>query len=147
MIDYMKGNILKSKAKAIVNPVNCEGIMGKGLAYQIKQNYPNTFASYKQYCKEGRLSIGRVHAFYENGKYIISLPTKVRWREPSCLEYIDIGLDELKEAIVSLYIYDVAIPALGCGNGGLDWNDVKPLIEQKLEPLCDRLFHVYEPQD
>ena len=147
MIAYMKGNILKSTAKCLVNPVNCEGVMGKGLALQIKQNYPHTFESYKKACNEGKLSIGRVHTFFEEGKYIISIPTKVRWREPSRLEYVEIGLKEMMEIIKILPIYTVALPALGCGNGGLDWDDVKPLMGKTLEPMGDRVFHIYEPRD
>ena len=143
----MEGNLLKSTAKCLVNPVNCEGIMGKGIALLIKQNYPKTFQNYKEACNKGKLSIGHVHTFFEEGKYIINLPTKVKWKEPSCLEYIELGLAEMIEVIKLLPIYTIAIPALGCGNGGLDWNDVKPLIIKTLEPMSDRVFHIYEPHN
>lgn len=145
MISYVTGNLLQSNAQCLVNTVNCEGYMGKGIAYQFKLSFPENNASYVKACKNGALYIGTLHYFQEKGKIIVNFPTKDKWRAKSKLEYIEIGLDQLSNLINELKIASIAIPPLGSGNGGLVWSDVKQLIEKKLAPLTSVDAFVYEP--
>lgn len=143
MITFVKGNIFESPAQCLVNPVNCEGVMGKGLALQFKRRFPETFKSYRAECSEFSLWIGKLHVFDENGKTIVNFPTKDTWREASKIKYIRRGLAALKEFLSSGYVKSIAIPPLGCGLGGLDWNEVKPIICQYLGSL-DVCIYLYE---
>lgn len=146
VLAYTTGDLLKSSAQALVNTVNCEGYMGKGIAYQFKLQFPENNEDYVRACKSGALTIGKLHYFNENGKTIINFPTKNKWREKSHIEYIEKGLDELVALIQELGLSSIAIPPLGSGNGGLIWNEVKPLIESKLCTLaCDMDVYIYEP--
>lgn len=141
-----QGDILKSHTEALVNPVNCEGVMGKGLALQFKRAYPQTNIDYIKACKDGRLRIGTVHYYAENNKIIINFPTKDKWRNESKLEYINSGMNSLVDTIDKLDINSISLSALGCGLGGLDWNEVKPLILSKLSKLDkDIEVVIYEP--
>lgn len=130
-----KGNIFESNTEAIVNTVNCVGVMGKGLALQFKKKYPENFMAYKNACDLGQVKVGKMFVYKANtlfgNKYIINFPTKKHWRNPSKLEYIVAGLDDLIEIIKSNEIKSIAIPPLGCGLGGLDWVIVKRLIVSK----------------
>lgn len=148
MITYVTGDLLQSEAQCLVNTVNCEGYMGKGIAYQFKLAFPENNLDYIKACKTGKLRIGALHYFQENGKIIINFPTKDKWRSKSKIEYIEAGLDQLVILIDSLKISSIAIPPLGSGNGGLRWADVKQLIESKLSSLsANNLIDVfiYEP--
>lgn len=146
MIVYTTGDLLKSNAQALVNTVNCEGYMGKGIAYQFKLEYPQNNESYIKACKSGTLRVGKMHYYNEKGKIIINFPTKDKWRAKSKIEYIVSGLDELILLINSINIKSIAIPPLGSGNGGLIWSDVKKLIEEKLSAISNRVeIIVYEP--
>lgn len=146
MIIYTTGDLLKSSADALVNTVNCEGYMGKGIAYQFKLQYPNNNKDYVKACKTGELQIGKLHYFREDGKIIINFPTKNKWRAKSKIEYVDKGLDELVNLIEQLDIQSIAIPPLGSGNGGLVWCEVKKLIEEKLANLNQKVqIYIYEP--
>lgn len=146
MITYVTGDLLKSDAECLVNTVNCEGYMGKGIAYQFKLSYPNNNKDYVKACKSGELHVGKLHYFKENGKIIINFPTKDKWRANSKIEYIQDGLDELILLIDRLSINSIAIPPLGSGNGGLIWADVKPLLTKKLSPISDNVeIFIYEP--
>lgn len=148
MISYTTGDLLKSGAEALVNTVNCEGYMGKGIAYQFKLAFPENNDDYIRACKNGTLHIGTLHHYLEKGKIIVNFPTKDKWRAKSKMEYIDIGLDQLILLIDELEIKSIAIPPLGSGNGGLVWADVKALIESKLGPIAQNgkldVF-IYEP--
>lgn len=149
MIEYTTGNILEAKAEALVNTVNCVGVMGKGIALQFKQAYPDNFKAYAQACKAGKVQPGRMF-ITETGsmlppRYIINFPTKRHWRGKSRLEDIEAGLQALVQAIQQLEITSIAIPPLGCGNGGLDWADVCPRIEAALGSLKNVQVIVYEP--
>ncbi|MDV0446838.1 hypothetical protein MsAg5_06960 [Methanosarcinaceae archaeon Ag5] len=144
MIESATGNILESEADCIVNTVNCEGYMGKGLAYQFKLKYPENNKEYIKACQNGSLRIGTLHCHSENGKMIVNFPTKDNWREDSKPEYIEKGLAALARLIPELNISSIAVPPLGCGNGGLNWADVKPLIEKYLSET-DVHVYVYEP--
>ncbi|MBP2114812.1 type II toxin-antitoxin system antitoxin DNA ADP-ribosyl glycohydrolase DarG [Paenibacillus silagei] len=133
MITYTSGDLLKSYTEALVNTVNCEGYMGKGIAYQFKLQFPENNKDYIKACKSGILTVGKLHYSNEQGKLIINFPTKDKWREKSKISYIEKGLDALNDLIRQLKIKSISIPPLGSGNGGLIWGEVKPLIEKKLE--------------
>ena len=145
VIKYTKGDIFDSQCQAIINTVNCEGKMGKGLAYQFKKKFPEMEQDYVKVCLNGELYPGKLHIYQEKNFLIINFPTKKKWREKSKIEYIIIGLRKLKEEIVKRGINSVAIPPLGAGNGGLNWNEVKTEINRELLDMEDVVFEVYEP--
>lgn len=118
-IEYKKGDILESDSQALVNAVNCVGIMGAGLAKQFKTKYPNMYKHYKDSCNKGYLSIGKLCCFKEKNKIIINFPTKIHWKNSSQLSFIDKGLDALILAIYKYDIKSISIPMLGCGLGQL----------------------------
>ena len=144
-IEFLHGNIFESKCQAIINPVNCEGKMGKGLAYQFKKKFPEMEKEYIQTCKKGELYPGKLHFYQEKEFLIINFPTKNKWREKSRIEYISKGLKILKKKIVEKKIKSIALPAVGGGNGGLNWNDVKFIIKKELSELTNVYIKVYEP--
>lgn len=145
VIKYTQGDIFESKCQAIINTVNCEGKMGKGLAYQFKKKFPEMEQDYVKVCLKGELYPGKLHIYQEKNFLIINFPTKNKWREKSKIEYIIIGLRKLKEEIIKKGIKSVAIPPLGAGNGGLNWNEVKFEINRELLDMEDVVFEVYEP--
>lgn len=145
VIKYIQGDIFESKCQAIINTVNCEGKMGKGLAYQFKKKFPEMEQDYVKVCKKGELYPGKLHIYQENKYLIINFPTKNKWREKSKIEYIINGLRRLKEEVVKRDIKSVAIPPLGAGNGGLNWNEVKSEINNELLDMKNIVFEVYEP--
>ena len=149
MIHYTNGNILESNAQALVNTVNTLGVMGKGIALQFKRAYPNNFYAYQKACKQGDIAIGKLFVTKEYNlnsgeKIIINFPTKNDWRKSSEYSYVENGLDNLVQIISQHNIHSVALPPLGAGNGGLEWEKVKKIIEQKLSDL-DVEITVYEP--
>jgi len=111
-----------------VNPVNCVGVMGAGLAKEFKARFPHNYRVYRDFCKSGYLAPGKILFVPEKGKFIANFPTKVDWRDPSKLEYIQLGLAELINVLENTTVKTIAMPALGCGLGGLQRNDVFPLI-------------------
>ncbi len=135
MIQYIEGNIFDSPAQVIVNTVNTVGVMGKGLALSFKQRYPDMFERYKKACEKCQLAIGKLMLFYEPDHWLLLFPTKENWRNPSKLEYIEKGLLKFVDTYADKNIVSIAFPRLGCGNGELDWNDVRPLMEKYLKPL------------
>ncbi len=144
-IVYTTGDIFQSNADCLVNPVNCEGRMGKGLAYQFKLRFPENNQSYMTACKDDTLHVGTIHCYRDNGITIINFPTKNKWSEKSSYKYIETGLDAFIDILPTLDVNIIAIPQLGCGNGGLNWTDVKSLIENKLEVLKDKYdFIIFE---
>lgn len=146
MFKFITGDILESGADCLVNTVNCEGYMGKGIAYQFKLKFPLNDKDYVQACKKGQLSIGHLHYFKEKNKIIVNFPTKDKWRQKSKIDYIEKGLAELVKLIPELEIKSIAIPPLGCGNGGLNWFEVKPILVKYLTPFVETLdLYVYEP--
>lgn len=149
MIERRQDNILQADAEAIVNTVNSVGVMGRGLALQFKKAYPDNFKAYQLACKNDEIHPGKVFTFkrsaFCNPKFIINFPTKRHWKEKSKIEYISQGLDSLIQEIKSLNITSIAIPPLGCGLGGLNWNEVRPLIEQAFATLPDVSVFLYEP--
>ena len=134
MIQYISGNLFTSNAKVLVNTVNTVGVMGKGIAYDFKKYYPKMFEEYKQLCDTNQLNIGDLQLYKTTNKWILNFPTKEHWRSPSKIEFIEKGLQKLVQDAHKLQINDIAMPKLGCGNGGLDWeNEVKPLVEKYLK--------------
>lgn len=117
MIQYVKGNMFECNADCLVNTVNCEGYMGKGVAYQFKVRLPENNKSYIKECKTGELTVGKVHHYMEDGITIINFPTKNKWRENSRIEYIEKGMNFFVELLPQLDVRKIAIPPLGCGNG------------------------------
>jgi len=144
-----KANLLNEEVDALVNTVNCVGIMGKGIALQFKQAYPENFKAYKKACDDNEVKIGKMfiteNSQFFQPRFIINFPTKIHWKEKSKLEYIEKGLDDLIQQIKRLGIKSIAIPPLGCGNGGLNWEDVKELIFRKMDVLKNVKTVVFAP--
>jgi len=136
MITYTTGDLFSSNAEALVNAVNCEGYMGKGIAYQFKLKYPHNFEEYRKACKSGYLRPGKLVYCQEDGKTIINFPTKDKWKNESKIEYISDGLSALISLIEEMQIESIAIPPLGAGNGGLIWSQVRNLMEEKLSAVA-----------
>lgn len=149
MIRFTKGDLLNSDAEAIVNTVNCVGIMGRGIALQFKKMYPDNFEAYAAACAVNEVAPGRMFVFeteeMTNPKYIINFPTKRHWRGNSKIEDIESGLLALKEDIRRLGIKSIALPPLGSGLGGLPWPATKERILRTFEDLADVDILVYEP--
>lgn len=148
-VQIMKGDLLAQPADAIVNTVNCVGIMGKGIALQFKQKWPANFKAYAVACRAGEVEIGRMFVFDCGGlvrpHFIINFPTKKHWREKTKIAYIEIGLADLIEHVQKLNIRSIAIPPLGCGNGGLMWSQVRSRIECALSNLKGVEVFLFEP--
>lgn len=149
MIKYITGNILESNAQALINTVNTVGVMGKGIALQFKKAYLSNFKAYAEACKRKEIDVGKLFVTRDSNlisgeKIIINFPTKKDWRKPSEYSYIENGLDDLVNIIEEEQIKSVAIPPLGAGSGGLEWEKVKKIIEQKLSYLKLEIF-IYEP--
>ena len=149
MIHFQKGNLLEAPADALVNTVNTVGVMGKGIALMFKEAFPENFRAYEEAWKRGELHVGQMFVTessrLEGPKWIINFPTKKHWRQPAKLEWITEGLADLRRVIAEKRIRSIALPPLGCGNGGLDWADVRPVIERELSPLRDVDVLVFEP--
>lgn len=149
MFSYRVGNILEADCQAIINTVNTVGVMGKGIALAFKKSFPANYKAYRKAFENNELSIGKMFV-HETGQFIpqliINFPTKSHWRYRSKLEYVEQGLDDLVRVIIAHDIRSIAIPPLGCGNGGLNWNIVRPLIENKLRAIADTVeIIIYEP--
>jgi|SRR5579859_6669315 len=149
MIELKSGDILQADAEALVNTVNCVGIMGRGIALQFRKAFPENFRVYESVCKRGELHPGRM-LVYETGrltgpKYVINFPTKRHWKGKSRIEDIELGLKALRQEIRERGIRSVAVPPLGCGLGGLQWDDVKPRIVKALEDMPNLRVLLFEP--
>jgi len=150
MIEIVKGNILEAQAEALVNTVNCVGVMGKGLALQFKKAFPANFKTYDSGCRAGEVAPGRMFIF-DNGKlkiprYIINFPTKRHWRDDARIEDIRSGLESLIADARRLGIRSIAVPPLGCGLGGLNWRHVRPMIEKSFSELPDVRVLLFPPE-
>ncbi len=150
VIESVQGDLLRSSVTALVNPVNTVGVMGKGLALQFKALYPSNFTAYVKSCKQDQVRVGTMFVFdcgsTEFPRYIVNFPTKKHWRHPSKLEYISAGLTDLIHQIQVLEIQSIAIPMLGAGLGGLDWNLVRPLIVEAFAALPKVQVLLFEPE-
>jgi len=149
MIRYTTGNLLEAEVNALVNTVNCVGVMGKGIALQFRQAWPDNYDAYRRACQHDEVQPGRMFVFdtvrLVNPRYIINFPTKKHWKGKSRMEDIETGLQSLVDEIRRLGIRSIALPPLGCGNGGLDWGVVRRMIERKLKSLDDVDVVVFEP--
>lgn len=151
MIHYVTGNLLAAPDEALVNTVNTVGVMGKGIALQFKDSYPYNFSMYQQACKEGSIFPGKLLVTRDSNlsgdsKWIINFPTKKDWKHRSKYEYIENGLKDLVRVIDKYQIKSIAIPPLGCGNGGLKWSNVKEMMEMHLSALNVEV-HIYQPNE
>lgn len=150
-IHYLNGDLVRDDAEALVNTVNCVGVMGKGLALGFKQRFPAMFDAYRVACNRGEVRTGQMH-LWDNPdadvwpgqpQLVVNFPTKQHWRNPSRMEWIESGLEDLADVIREQHLSTIAIPPLGCGLGGLAWNEVLRLIERILtERLADLDRHV-----
>ena len=151
MISLVKGDMLQAGVEALVNTVNTVGVMGKGIALQFKEAFPYNNKVYREACKKNELAPGKLLGVWDENlllgrKYIINFPTKTHWRKPSRYEYIEMGLVALRELLVRENIRSVAIPPLGCGNGGLDWDRVREMINTHLADLPVEIL-LFEPNE
>jgi O-acetyl-ADP-ribose deacetylase (regulator of RNase III) len=148
---FITGNLLSAQAQALVNTVNTVGVMGKGIALQFKEKYPVNFKLYEKTSKKGEMQIGKMLVVKEQTldgeKLIINFPTKTEWYKKSQYSYIEEGLKDLVNVIGEYQIKSIAIPPLGCGNGGLKWDSVKHLMEKYLSGLNDVEVLVFEPNE
>jgi len=151
MFAFKTGDILSEDAEALVNTVNCVGIMGRGIALQFKNRFPENFKAYEAACKRQAVEPGKMFVFATGQltfpRYIINFPTKRHWRGKSRMEDIDAGLKALANEIRDRNITSIAIPPLGCGLGGLDWATVRPRIEAALRPIENLKSIIFEPGD
>jgi len=148
---FTQGNLLEAPVDAMVNTVNTVGVMGKGIALMFKERFPENFKAYEAACKAGEVEVG--HMFVQPGmelegpQWIINFPTKKHWRQPTKIEWIEDGLQDLRRVIEEKKIRSIALPPLGCGNGGLDWNEVRALIESALRDLSGVDILIFEPTE
>jgi len=149
MIEVKQGDLLKAQVDALVNTVNCVGVMGKGIALQFKKAFPENFKSYAKACKSDQVVPGKMFIVDAGNlmqtRYVINFPTKRHWRGKSRMEDVESGLKALVEEVKRLKIKSIALPPLGCGNGGLDWNTVRPRIEQAFAGLPEVEVQLFAP--
>ncbi len=152
-IDYRTGDLFSADAEALVNTVNCVGVMGKGIALQFKKRFPDNFKDYSEACKRKEVQPGHMFVFETrrpdgNPKYIINFPTKRHWRARSRLDDVKAGLADLADQIRRWKIRSIAMPALGCGHGGLEWEEVRSQIEKEFGDLsADVQISVFTPEE
>lgn len=141
MITYVKKDLFESPAQVLVNTVNTVGVMGKGIAKRFKDIYPEMFEQYVELCEKNLLDVGQLWLYKTHHKWILNFPTKKHWRSPSKIEYIEKGLIKFSETYQEKGITSISFPLLGCGNGGLNWEEeVKPLMEKYLRPLPIEIY-------
>ena len=150
MLRFSSGDLLTAQAEALVNAVNCVGVMGKGIALEFKRAYPEMFLEYQRAASAGQIVPGRMHVFRTHTPtlpwFIINFPTKRHWRSKSQMKDIESGLKALIEVIRNESIRSVAVPPLGCGHGGLDWNEVRECIKQAFGELPEDVeVQLFEP--
>ena len=149
MIKYTQGNLLEAEAEAVVNTVNTVGVMGKGIALMFKERYPANYKAYKSACKAGEIEVGKLFVTpsqeLDGPHWIVNFPTKQDWRNPTKPEWVHEGLKALHDFIIENRIKSIAIPPLGCGNGGLNWPTVRGWIETSLGNLSEVQVIVFEP--
>lgn len=151
MMNFVQGNLIEAPAEALVNTVNTVGVMGKGIALMFKEAFPANFRAYEAACKDKKIHVGQMFvtegASFKGPRWIINFPTKKHWRQPSRIEWIETGLNDLRSFIEANQIRSIALPPLGAGNGGLDWREVRERIVERLGDLENVDVWVYEPTD
>jgi len=140
MLTYVRGDLFDSPAKVLVNTVNTVGVMGKGIARTFKDIYPEMFERYVKLCEQKQLDIGNLWLYRTDHKWVLNFPTKKHWRNPSKIEYIEAGLQKFVDSYAQEKITSIAFPELGCGNGELAWNDVRPLMVRYLRTLPINIY-------
>ncbi len=140
MLMYRRTSLFDSSAQTLVNTVNCVGVMGKGLAKEFRSRDQAMFAAYRKVCDKRLLSPGKLWLWKNATYWTLNFPTKVHWRNPSKLEWIEAGLRKFVQSYEEMGIREISFPRLGCGNGDLDWNDVRPLMERYLGPLPIQIY-------
>ena len=147
MIEFCTGDLFDADVEALVNPVNCVGAMGRGLALEFRRMWPEVYEEYRAACDGGRVKVGSILTVrVADDPYILNFPTKRHYRDPSSLDDIESGMQALVEEVRKLGLTSIAIPALGCGLGGLAWDDVRPVIVGALEALPDVHVQLFPPQ-
>lgn len=148
-MEFTQGNLLDADVEAVVNTVNTVGVMGKGIALMFKDRYPENYRAYAAACKAQEVEVGKIFATpgpeLDGVRWIINFPTKKHWRNPTQKSWVEEGLVALKAFILEKKIESIAIPPLGCGNGGLSWEVVRPMIEEALGDLPATRIVIYEP--
>ena len=148
---FTQGNLLEARVDAVVNTVNTVGVMGKGIALMFKERFPENYKAYAAACKAEAVRVGQMFVTasveLEGPRWIINFPTKQQWYQPTRLEWVRSGLVALKNVIREKQIKSIALPPLGCGNGGLDWAVVRPLIEATLNDLSGVEVLIFEPAE
>lgn len=145
MLIYHRTNLLDSNAQTLVNTVNCVGVMGKGIAAEFKHRYPTMFRAYKRICDAGALEPGKLWLWQGADRWVLNFPTKKHWRYPSKVEWIEAGLEKFVAEYSRRGITDISFPRLGCGNGGLNWEVVRPVMERHLANLPITVYvHDYD---
>jgi O-acetyl-ADP-ribose deacetylase (regulator of RNase III) len=151
MIELRRGDLLKQNAEALVNAVNCVGVMGRGIALQFRKAFPENFKIYEAACKRGEVKPGEMLVFDThqviNPRYIVNFPTKRHWRDQSRITDIESGLEALVKEVHDRGISSIAVPALGCGLGGLKWSEVRPRIEKAFAKVPDVQVWLFEPEE
>ena len=140
MITFLRTNLFHSPAQTLVNTVNIVGVMGKGIAKQFKTRHPEMFKEYKRICDQKDLNTGNLHLWRGEQNWVLNFPTKTTWRQPSRMEYVEAGLDKFVSTYKDLGITSASFPPLGCGNGNLDWREVRPLMERYLKKVNIPIF-------
>ena len=135
MLKFVNTSLLSSNAQTVVNTVNTVGVMGKGLAAEFKARAPDMYKQYRSLCDRNLFKVGQLWLWKKQPQWILNFPTKEHWRNPSRIEYIEAGLIKFAAKYEEQGIREISFPRLGCGNGGLDWNDVRPLMESHLGKL------------
>ena len=147
MLMYIEGNMFESPAQVLVNTVNTVGVMGKGIALTFKKVYPDMYKNYRYYCENKQFEMGKLYLYKTPGKWILNFPTKINWRNPSKIEYIEQGLKKFVASYKEKGIKSIAFPKLGCGNGGLNFEThVKPLMDKYLSNLDINVYvYLHDP--
>lgn len=140
MLTYKRTSLLEANTQTLVNTVNCVGVMGKGIAKAFKQRDPKMFAAYKRICDEKLLKPGKLWLWRGSEQWVLNFPTKSHWRNPSRMEWVEAGLVKFASTYEEQGITEISFPKLGCGNGGLDWGEVRPLMEHYLSDLRIPVF-------
>lgn len=136
MLKYAESwTVFDAPVQTIVNTVNCDGFMGKGLALEVKTRFPDVFQKYQAMCRRGKMQVGKLQLIRSTEPWVLNFPTKNHWRGKSRLEYIEKGLRKFVSTYKRRGIKSIAFPPLGCGSGGLEWDDVRPLMERFLAKL------------
>lgn len=140
MLTHVHSSIFDSPAQTLVNTVNTVGVMGKGVAKECKLRYPRMFNEYRELCRSERLNVGDLHLWKSDNRWILNFPTKTTWKKPSRIEFIEAGLQTFVKSYKDLGITSASFPPLGCGNGNLDWEEVRPLMVSYLRDVSIPIY-------